>query len=390
MDKKLFNRCKAMLLKHIPESVAGRRAFVTSALFGEKRLIGKIGNYDSEPETFVTLLLTEADAYQRMDDGRYATVALLEEVSEQYAGLEDRQIIVTLTNEILTRVGAPLVASPPQKPRSPHGTPLQSAPDGKLTPFSQLMPTPFAWIDIPAGKVMLESGGYLKTRTTFDVSAFKIAKYPVTNAQFEVFVQHSNGYRNPAWWDYSDEAKKWRAKNPQPQKTAFIGDTLPRTNVTWYESVAFCRWMTAFTGENVTLPTEQQWQRAAQGDEGRRYPWGNNWDETRCNNAESKGLSGDGLGVKQYPAGHGKQTTPVDAYPNGASPFGVLDMSGNVFEWCLTGWETGANDIDRTDYRLLRGASWSCSDTSFFRAVPRYRINPYNANNDRGVRFALF
>ena len=85
-----------------------------------------------------------------------------------------------------------------------------------MTPSLTLMPPPFAWINIPMGKVTLESGGYLNERTTFDVPAFQIAKYPTTNAQFDVFINHPDGYKNPSWWDFSEDAKQWRAKNIQP------------------------------------------------------------------------------------------------------------------------------------------------------------------------------
>ena len=132
------------------------------------------------------------------------------------------------------------------------------------------------------------------------------------------------------WWDYSADAKQWRVNNPQPKKTRFSGENLPRTNVKWYEAIAFCRWLTAQIGArgdmSITLPTEQQWQRAAQGDDGREYPWGREFDMNKCNTQES------GIG----------QTTPVTQYPQGASPYGVLDMSGNVWEWCLTDYRSGS------------------------------------------------
>jgi formylglycine-generating enzyme required for sulfatase activity len=80
--------------------------------------------------------------------------------------------------------------------------------------------------------------------------------------------------------------------------------------------MAFAQWLNSATEQNILLPTEQQWQRAAQGDDERVYPWGNEWDESRCN------LGGDDL-------------TPVTQYEGkGDSPFGVVDMIGNVFEWC--------------------------------------------------------
>jgi len=188
---------------------------------------------------------------------------------------------------------------------------------------------------VTAGQVTLEAGGYVAAGgKTFPVEAFEIAKYPVTNAQYDIFVR--DGYADPQWWNYSPEAVKWRAEHAESMETAFVGDDLPRTNVSWYDAVAFCRWLSAALtpdpspsgrGEKtfqIRLPTEQEWQRAAQGDDGRAYPWGAKFDKSRCNfNTNSP--------------------TPVTQYPNGESPFHVLDMSGNVWEWCSTNWGTGAD-----------------------------------------------
>jgi formylglycine-generating enzyme required for sulfatase activity len=240
-----------------------------------------------------------------------------------------------------------------------------------------LMPKPFAWIDIPKGKVTLEAGGYLKKPTTFDVPAFQIAKYPTTNAQFDVFVNYPEGYMNPVWWNFSEDAKKWRASNKIPQTTGFSSDTMPRTNVTWYESVAFCRWISAVTGENIMLPSEQQWQWAAQGDDGRQYPWGKKWDASRCNNNVDK----KGIG----------KTTPVTQYEGkGDSPYKVVDMAGNVWEWCSTDWAKGGIDLNGINACVLRGGSWSLNESVYFSAVYRNNVVPYDRLNRWGFRFARF
>ncbi len=92
----------------------------------------------------------------------------------------------------------------------------------------------------------------------------------------------------------------------------------------------------------ITLPTEQQWQRAAQGDDGRKYPWGNKFDASLCNTQESD------IG----------QTTPVTQYSKGVSPYGVMGMSGNVWEWCLTKWKSGNINPQGSNRRVLRGGFW--------------------------------
>ncbi|MCL4254556.1 MAG: formylglycine-generating enzyme family protein [Anaerolineae bacterium] len=214
-----------------------------------------------------------------------------------------------------------------------------------------ILPPPFEWIQIPAGKVTIGYGDWegesvnrqyvVKRTQDFDIPAFNIAKYPVTNAQYE---NHPDGYKNPKWWDFSDEGKQWRASRSEMKKSYFAGGDCPRENVSWYDSVAFCLWLSAMTDENIMLPTEQQWQRAAIGDTQRIYPWGDDIDETYLN-------YGGNIG----------RTTPVTQYLKGASLYGVMDMGGNVSEWCLTVYESGDNKLAGNDIRVLRGGSWSDS-----------------------------
>ena len=147
------------------------------------------------------------------------------------------------------------------------------------------------------------------------------------------------------WWGFSATAQQWRLKHSDPLPTAFAGSILPRTNVCWFDAVAFCRWLSKRIASDylVTLPTEQQWQRAAQGNDKRTYPWGSDYDPTFANTLSSEI----------------KRPTPVTDYVDGVSPFGVMDMCGNVFEWCLSNWSTGSMDLDGDDPRSVRGGSWS-------------------------------
>lgn len=277
------------------------------------------------------------------------------------------------------------VISPKPKVESPPPAKNPEIPPRKIiTPYTtseEIMPKPFAWVDIPAGNVTLKAGGYLKEATTFDVPAFQMAKYPTTNAQFDVFINHPEGYKDPQWWDYSDDAKKWRIENTKPKHKRFDGDNHPRHNVTWYEAVAFCQWLSAITGEKIMLPTEQQWQRAAQGDNGRKYPWGNEWDRTRCNNSVN-----DWLGI-----GGGKSTTPVTQYEGlGDSPFGVVDMVGNVKEWCSTVLEMVGDDLSEDKWNILRGCSWMCNYLKDdLRVDIRHFGKPNGWSNEWGMRLVL-
>ncbi|MCB0074494.1 MAG: SUMF1/EgtB/PvdO family nonheme iron enzyme, partial [Caldilineaceae bacterium] len=154
------------------------------------------------------------------------------------------------------------------------------------------------------------------------------------------------------------------------------GAEQPVVGVSWYEAVAYCRWLSDKTGQAIMLPTEAQWQYAAQGNDGREYPWGNEWDCKRCNNS-----------VKPCDS---NVTTTVTAYEGqGDSPFGVVDMAGNVWEWCLTQYNSGSNDLNGTDVRVLRGGSWYNNNAFNFRATYRSWLNPRNWLGDRGFRVAL-
>lgn len=244
-----------------------------------------------------------------------------------------------------------------------------------------LLPAPFAWVSIPAGKVTLEAGGYVPAGgQTFDVPAFAIAKYPVTNAQYRLFVD-AGGYRERQWWTDAGWKQRETDKWTEPRywnDPKWNGDEYPVVGVSWYEAVAFCQWLSAASGENVTLPTEQQWQRAAQGNDGRAYPWGKTWEDGRCNHSVGKDWQKNSTtSVRQF---EGK----------GDSPFGVVDMTGNVWEWCLTSHNDGVNDINiDTEYRMLRGGSWIISYADDFRCAVRIRVNPHVGGNNWGFRLAL-
>ena len=207
------------------------------------------------------------------------------------------------------------------------------------------LPAPFEWIEIPAGSVTIIDGTIVNGTPggEYHVADFAIAKYPVTNAQYRVFVETRDGYQNPSWWDFSDDAQQWRSGHVHSFGPLVTSDDLPRTYVCWYDAMAFCRWLSYKLDMRITLPTEQQWQRAAQGDDNRRYPWGNKAPNARlrCNFGEKVG-----------------KLTPVTRYPKGASPYGVMDMCGNCREWCLTKWGTDSVDVTGKEPRVQRGSTW--------------------------------
>jgi len=266
------------------------------------------------------------------------------------------------------------ICPPPPSTDSP--LPAQRLGEGRGV--RAILPAPFDWINIPAGKVKLggnsgANGGYIKQATTFDVLAFAIAKYPTTNAQFAKFVE-AGGYTQKKWWTDAGWQQKETDKCTEPRfwtDKKWNGTTQPVVGVSWYEAMAFCLWLTETSGDTILLPTDQQWQRAAQGDDGRVYPWGNDWDCTRCNTCDSS------------------VTTPVTQYEGkGDSPWGVVDLAGNVWEWCLTERETGHNGINGTNTRVLRGGSWYSTIPNYFRADCRGVTGPESRLGGRGFRLS--
>ena len=231
------------------------------------------------------------------------------------------------------------------------------------------------WIEIPGGDFLYGKGNERRT-----VGSFAVSRYPVTYKQFQVFIDDPEGIRDKRWF----EGLACGDEEQQPGEQRFQYDNHPRERVSWYQAVAFCRWLSWRLGGGydlkridqwkVRLTTELEWERAARGLDGRIYPYGNKFDPAKGNTGET------GIG----------QTSAVGVFPMGASPDGVMDMSGNVWQWCLTpnkSSEMVAVDIDLStdDSRPLRGGSWFY-DLGVARAVARYGLNPDNRNNFVGLR----
>lgn len=229
------------------------------------------------------------------------------------------------------------------------------------------------WCDIPRLTreiVTGENNGHAE-KQRIEIPAFKISKYPITNAQYRVFLEDSLGYANKKWWDFSPEAQQWRAKNPEPQPPTFKGDERPRERVNWYDAMAFCQWFTMRSGMKITLPTDAQWVWAAQGEDNRKFPWGNTFDKQRSNTRESEI----------------KMTTLVMRYPSGISPFGVYDMAGNVWEWC-TDVNTEAKETGTpaaVEKRLVHGGSF-ISPCQRAENTFRYYLDPHSFHSTIGFR----
>ncbi len=198
------------------------------------------------------------------------------------------------------------------------------------------------WVEIPAGPFIYGEG---KTQQTLDLPSFKISRYPVTNSQFQAFID-AGGYQDEGWWQDLEK--------PEPEKSSWTQANRPRETVNWYEAIAYTRWLSVQLGINVRLPTEQQWEKAARGPQGLVYPWGNEF------------RSGFANGENDL-----QQTSAVGVYPHGESLYQVADIAGNVWEWCLNDFDL-PNYVDETytalfqlmgskriSQRVLRGGSWN-------------------------------
>ncbi|MCE7914182.1 MAG: DUF4062 domain-containing protein [Nitrosomonas sp. PRO4] len=193
------------------------------------------------------------------------------------------------------------------------------------------------WIDIPAGEITFTTiepeSGYL-----FQIPRFRIALYPVTWIQYRAFINAEDGYRNEAWWQDL-------GKQSGPDRLLWSFANYPVIEVSWYDAVAFCRWLSAKSKLAIRLPTEWEWQWAAVGATQQDYPWPGVWNPARAN---------------QWDASIGR-TVAVGMYPLGNSPFGVDDMAGNIWEWCLNYYDLPQVIDIKIDEkgRVVRGGCWS-------------------------------
>lgn len=275
------------------------------------------------------------------------------------------------------------------------------------------------WVRVPAGSFNM--GSHQKDemalddecpRHTLTLPDFCISRYPITNAQYAPFLE-DGGYEDKAYWtpegwawrqgaeadlsaiergDLHEQYADWlrtrsREKRAQPY---WWGDhkwsrpSRPVVGVNWYEASAYCSWLTSRLNHTtlpfkiwptktvdvarqqskhivVRLPSETEWEKAARGPQGWRWPWGNEWQADRANTEEA----------------HLRETCAVGCFPGGDSRFGAADMAGNVWEWTRSRWgkrstskpdygypynkDDGREDLDGSDLRVVRGGSWSGS-----------------------------
>jgi len=249
-------------------------------------------------------------------------------------------------------------------PKGGTVAPTSTATEVRAT-ITSIPPTPrpaveAAMIAIPAGEFTMGSDveDERPPHTVF-VDGFEIDKLEVTNQEFERFVRETGHVTDAE--KAGDTSWRYYAKD-KPQH--------PVVKVSWNDANAYCGWA------GKRLPTEAEWEKAARGTDARSYPWGNQWDTARANAKE---------------AGH-RGTTAVGSFPAGASPYGVLDMAGNVAEW-TTDWFKAYPGGDfyspyfGEKYRVIRGGGWF-SDQSLVRTTERSASAVELANDDVGFRCA--
>jgi formylglycine-generating enzyme required for sulfatase activity len=217
-----------------------------------------------------------------------------------------------------------------------------------------------AWREVPPGEVTLydEQGRALSTR---HVARFRIAKFPVTLSQFELFTKPTV-YFKPEWWtDLGVDPEKHRPR-VQP-----AGPSYPAYYVSWPQAIAYCRWLSKLLGYTVCIPTEWQWQLAAtSGDPTKLYPWGEKWEPENANHAG--GLN---------------RPVVVGLYPAGAALTDVFDISGNVYEWCLNGFDDSEFlGLTGPTHRASRGGAYF--ESSEHLTTRHRRRDPADGVNDLG------
>jgi len=240
------------------------------------------------------------------------------------------------------------------------------------------------WVTVPAGEFLMGAQKKDSSKPNYDPEAsssespvhpvclgeYRIGRYPVTVCEYQRFVD-DGGYTKEDHWP-SKGFGKWPA--PEEWEDQLQHPNRPVVCVSWYEAAAYAAWA------GCRLPTEAEWERAARGTDGRRYPWGDDEPNPALLNSWESRIH---------------EPTPVGLYPGGASPNGVLDMAGNVWEWC-SDWYGGYADAEVSDprgpasgpARVVRGGSWG-SYARLCRSAYRDGIEPERRGGRLGFRVVL-
>ena len=234
------------------------------------------------------------------------------------------------------------------------------------------------YVFVPAGPFSMGSDDDLDREAPahdVDLDAFYISKFEVTNREWRRF-RDDPGYDDPEFWPGGrvmprDQVPYWTQPNNHGGGTP-NSDDYPVIGVNWDAATAYCSWLSAKTGKRYRLPTEAEWEKAARGTDGRRFPFGDAMDRTRANY----------VGAQTYDT-----VMPVGSFPAGASPYGALDMAGNVLEWTQDWYDRDYYSVSPRRnprgpasgaYRVVRGGSFFVEEfdlrtTARFMAWPSFQ-----------------
>ena len=227
----------------------------------------------------------------------------------------------------------------------------------------------------PGDRVLIPKGKFLygddKIEEVID-NDYEIDVFPVTNKQYKEFIDEKKDYPVPYGEENLGKPYTWnKEKRTYPEG---LGDH-PVVLVSYEDAIAFCEWRSKKEGAGFRLPTEEEWEKAARGEDGRNYPWGNEFDFKKLNCADfhvQKVLKDSGEWEKEFKENileknRGKAlTTDVGRFADGASPYGCQDMAGNVWEWTSSLYEKDKS-------RVVRGGAWYYI-SYYCRCAYRFRV----------------
>lgn len=297
------------------------------------------------------------------------------------AGAEEASLSPTAPAATLT------AATLTMPPVTPSPTPANAPPAGAdrwVSPVDGM-----ELVRIPAGAFLMGSNtspwDFEEPEHTVTLAEYWIDKIPVTNAMFTRYIEATGyvttaekngwGYVSPGQGEFETQGANWR--HPfGPQSDLAGKENYPVVQVTWHEAQAYCTWA------GRRLLTEAEWEKAARGGDGRIYPWGSAVDCSRANYSNKIG---------EYCTGG---LTPVDAYPSGASPYDVLDMTGNTWDWVADWYQADYYRVSPAENptgptsgekRVHRGGAWYNFD---LQSQPSYRYSnpPERAFSSVGFR----
>jgi sulfatase modifying factor 1 len=343
-----------------PADQEGRGKIIDSVIRAEKLIMGNVGMTVEQIEGLLAKL-TDMIRGGSPSDAEFHYDSLVVKALEEGGDLEEPRVRNFLEKQ-RRRLRLPLrtcreieaaclerrgfAAAPVQPAIRPGGGPRTSQ-AGSVCEWTDLK-----MVLVPEGDFTMGMKEYdYNPRRSEYVEAFYVGVAPVTRRQFEVFLRESD-------YDYpSDDLRKMKELSPT--------SNCPACNLSWDDAQEFCRWLSQKTGQDYRLPTEAEWEKAARGTDGRTFPWGSDSPTNQHANFD----------------GETNRTTEIGRHLAGKSPYGCMDMAGNVWEWC----EDWLND--KHEYRIKKGGAW-VSKASYLKCAYRQPEAPDRRSQYNGFRVA--